>query len=194
MTQHKLLTITGPSCAGKTTLETMLEKRGYSGLVSFTTRPKRLGEVNGEAYWFLTDKEIDTLEGDGQIAEKVRFGGYNYGLLGSELKTKLKTSDCIAVVEPNGVKQLSIYCKDNNIQHIALYITNPPLVLLGRFLNRFKGDSEASVLTYAERIHNMLKSEQEWIFAHDYDIIYTHFDASYNEMVINHIDSVMRPN
>ena len=44
----KLITITGPSGAGKDTVARMLsEMSGYKVLCSYTTRPKREGEIDG---------------------------------------------------------------------------------------------------------------------------------------------------
>lgn len=50
----KLITITGPSGAGKDTVARMLsEMGGYKVLCSYTTRPKREGEIDGVEHHFV---------------------------------------------------------------------------------------------------------------------------------------------
>ena len=50
----KLITITGPSGAGKDTVARMLsEMSGYKVLCSYTTRPKREGEIDGVEHHFV---------------------------------------------------------------------------------------------------------------------------------------------
>lgn len=176
---HTLLTITGPSLAGKSTLESMLVKRyNLQRLVSFTTRPIRDGEVDGDHYYFLNRDVAERKIADGEMAEHVEFQGHLYGLLGTELVSKLQKGSVIAVVEPNGVQQLSKYCKENHLRHSPVFITNSPQTLAARFLQRFKQDEKASPINYATRLVNLMKNEQEWIHAHDYDLIFTRFDSS----------------
>jgi guanylate kinase len=67
-----LLTITGPTCAGKTTLQRLLVARGMQEIVSFTTRPPREGEVDGKDYWFVNPRlQLTTMITGGEIAEHI---------------------------------------------------------------------------------------------------------------------------
>lgn len=198
-----ILTITGPSLSGKTTLESRLVGHyKMERIVSFTTRPIRKGEINGEHYYFLDRSIAEKKIADGHMAEHVEFQGHLYGILGSELQYKLQKNSCIAVVEPRGVKQLSEYCKENGLEHKAVFLTNHPNVLAARFLQRFKEDDKASPLTYSTRLVNMIRDEQNWIHEFDYDLIFTHFDSSnedylvqkvYKDMVESSLPKSMRP-
>jgi guanylate kinase len=80
--------ITGPSGAGKGTLEReLLDRRpGEVELaVSATTRPRRPGEEDGVHYWFLSDAEFDRrIAGEGFL-EWVEYVGHRYGTLRSEI-------------------------------------------------------------------------------------------------------------
>jgi guanylate kinase len=51
---NTLITLTGPSCAGKTTLEDRLIKAGFDRVISNTTRAPRRGEIDGVHYHFRT--------------------------------------------------------------------------------------------------------------------------------------------
>jgi guanylate kinase len=82
--------ITGPSGAGKGTLEQALLARRPGRLelaVSATTRPRRASERDGVHYWFVSDAEFDRLVGDGAFLEWVPYvSGHRYGTLRSEIE------------------------------------------------------------------------------------------------------------
>jgi guanylate kinase len=81
--------ITGPSGAGKGTLErALLDRRpGKVELaVSATTRPRRPGEQDGLHYWFLSDEEFDRRIGEDGFLEWVEYVGHRYGTLRSEIE------------------------------------------------------------------------------------------------------------
>ena len=71
----KLITITGPSGAGKDTVARMLsEMGGYQVLCSYTTRPKREGEIDGVEHYFVEKCNVPR---DKMLAY-TRYGGYEY--------------------------------------------------------------------------------------------------------------------
>jgi guanylate kinase len=81
--------ITGPSGAGKGTLEeALLARRPRLELaVSATTRPRRAGERDGVHYWFVSDEKFDRLVADGAFLEWVPYvSGHRYGTLRSEIE------------------------------------------------------------------------------------------------------------
>ena len=81
--------VTGPSGAGKGTLEHELLRRRPGKLelaVSATTRPLRPGEQDGVHYWFLDDGGFDRLIADDDLLEYVVYvSGHRYGTLRSEI-------------------------------------------------------------------------------------------------------------
>jgi len=80
--------ITGPSGAGKGTLEHELLRRLPGQLelaVSATTRARRPAEVDGIHYWFLSGDEFERRARDGELLEWVEFAGNRYGTLRSEI-------------------------------------------------------------------------------------------------------------
>ena len=82
--------ITGPSGAGKGTLERELVARMPHALalaVSATTRARRRGEEDGREYYFLSDDEFDRRVEAGEFLEWVEYvSGHRYGTLRSELE------------------------------------------------------------------------------------------------------------
>ena len=85
----RVFVITGPSGAGKGTLEAALLARMPDELalaVSATTRPRRPGEQDGRDYHFLGDEEFDRRLTAGDFLEYVTYvSGHRYGTLRSEL-------------------------------------------------------------------------------------------------------------
>jgi len=80
--------VTGPSGAGKGTLErAVLERMPELALaISATTRPRRASEENGREYWFITDTEFTERVADDEFLEWVTYvSGHRYGTLRSEI-------------------------------------------------------------------------------------------------------------
>jgi guanylate kinase len=79
--------VTGPSGAGKGTLErALLDRRADLELaVSATTRDRRPSEQDGREYWFLGPEEFDRRVEAGDFLEWVPYVGHKYGTLRSEI-------------------------------------------------------------------------------------------------------------
>jgi guanylate kinase len=79
--------VTGPSGAGKGTLEkALLDRRHDLELaVSATTRERRPSEQDGREYWFLGREEFDRRVEAGDFLEWVPYVGHKYGTLRSEI-------------------------------------------------------------------------------------------------------------
>jgi guanylate kinase len=86
--RRPVFVVTGPSGAGKGTLEKELLRR-VSELelaVSATTRERRPGEREGREYWFLSPEEFQRRVDAGEFLEHVEYvSGHRYGTLRSEL-------------------------------------------------------------------------------------------------------------
>ncbi len=81
--------ITGPSGAGKGTLERELLRRRPGILelaVSATTRPRRATEQDSVHYWFKSPAEFDRLVAEDALLEWVTYVGHRYGTLRSEIE------------------------------------------------------------------------------------------------------------
>lgn len=91
----RLVVVSGPSGAGKTTvLRRLFECPGLPlvASVSATTRPPRQGEVDGVDYHFLTEEEFALRRRRGDFLEcfQVFAKGYWYGTLYSEVTPSLE--------------------------------------------------------------------------------------------------------
>ena len=91
----RVLILSGPSGVGKTTIVRRLLQRAPVPLmkaVSATTRPPRVGEIDGQAYYFLSQEEFDRRRRNNEFLEcaEVHNSGYWYGTLKSELERARK--------------------------------------------------------------------------------------------------------
>jgi guanylate kinase len=88
LTGKPVFVVTGPSGAGKGTLEKELLRRmpELELAVSATTRERRPGEEDGREYWFLGHDEFERRVEAGEFLEHVTYvSGHRYGTLRSEL-------------------------------------------------------------------------------------------------------------
>lgn len=166
-----IVTLTGPSCAGKTTLEGMLVKRGLVRAISTTTRPKRAGDVDGESYYFVTREGFEQGVALGNFVENVEFGGNYYGLSVPEvMRLKEEGKPIVVVCEPIGQKQIAAWCKTNGFPLYAVFVDNPEQVIAQRFISRLSeeamqglGIDEKTIGSYAGRMKEMMTTERGWV-------------------------------
>lgn len=89
----KIIVFTGPSGSGKTTVIDIMNAKGYPELVSHTTRQKRIADVEGKNYFFVTDEQYDQID----FVEQVHYTGNRYGLSRAEIERKLSTNNIVVI-------------------------------------------------------------------------------------------------
>lgn len=102
-----LFIISGPSGAGKTTLQASLEEQGILPVITNTTRDPRPGEVDGEHYNFIPKEDWDTLVPD--LLESTIYNDNHYGITSTEVDLAMKRSPIAAasvVVDIVGIYNL----------------------------------------------------------------------------------------
>lgn len=130
-------------------------------LVSFTTRPMRLGEVNGIDYHFISKQEYNDMLKNNQFIERTKYGGNYYGISKKELYSKLEKDDAYCIVDFNGVKQMKHTC--NNCT--TVFIHTPKEQAINQMLQR--GDT---VETVKQRMKTFNKERaNKWYY--DYAVI-----------------------
>lgn len=134
-----VVTITGPSGSGKSFLAGLLKNEGFQEAVSTTTREKRVGEIEGESYFFVDKKEFKNRVNNDDFIETVEVNNNLYGLESCNLFKKYGVP-VVIVAEPHGTEKIQKYCKRNNIKILSVFINSPKQVLFERLLSRFKDE------------------------------------------------------
>ncbi len=132
-----ILVIIGKSGSGKSTLAKYLEKHyGYKRLVTYTTRPKREGEIDGVDYNFISKEDFLNLEKSNFFAEtamyKTTFGDVYYGSALLDYINSSPDENTLIVLNPIGLKQLM----ERNIPHESLYLYMEESEILKRLSKR----------------------------------------------------------
>ena len=99
-TQPVLLVLSGPSGVGKTTVAQRLlaNNESLARLVTCTTRAPREGEVDGEAYHFLSVEEFERRVVAGEFLEHAEVYGNCYGTLKSSVREALNAGQDVLIV------------------------------------------------------------------------------------------------
>ena len=148
----KAIIISAPSGAGKTTiLERILPMFGHLTFsVSATNREPRENEINGKAYYFLSDEEFKKGIEDNEFVEwEEVYNGTYYGTLRSEI-TRIWGNGQVAIfdVDVMGALKLKESIGENTL---SLFIKPPSLeVLEMRLQNRFT-ETEESIAKRVKR-------------------------------------------
>lgn len=173
-----IVILTGPTCAGKSTLERMLKDKGLSALKSVTTREPRAGEVDGETYDFVDVPTFDLLVKSDSLVEHVEFNGNLYGLSAASVKQAAALGrPAVVVVEPKGRDQIEDYARKHNWRTVTVFVDNPSNVIAERFLARLVNDCVATkfqigtvklgqymslIEQYSKRLASILSTEAGW--------------------------------
>ena len=134
----KLLVLTAPSGAGKTTIarRLMAEVPGLRFSVSATTRPPRDGEIDGVHYQFLTLGAFsDRLEAGDFLEHEEVYPGRFYGTLRPEMERLAAEADVRAVVLDIDVKGALNVKRLYGDAALTLFIAPPSLAALAARLD-----------------------------------------------------------
>ena len=110
-----LITITGPSGAGKDTLAHILQSvLDCNIIVSYTTRPMREGEEDGREHHFVSHCDVSRKD----MIAYTCYGGYEYWA------TKDQIGQCsVYIIDEDGLRYFSRH--HPNIPVLKIYITTP---------------------------------------------------------------------
>ncbi|MFH1398457.1 MAG: guanylate kinase [Candidatus Omnitrophota bacterium] len=132
-----IFVVSGPSGSGKTTLvQGVLTakklKNKFARSVSFTTRPKRPGEKEGQDYFFVSGPEFKAEVKAKKILEWTRYLGYYYGtpkdFVDRQLKRLKNLFFCIDLRGARNIKRLypdstvTIFIRPGSLKDLPLRI------------------------------------------------------------------------
>jgi len=156
-----LMVVSAPSGAGKTSICREILRRfpKIRFSVSCTTRPPRLGEINGRDYEFISDAEFRERMVRGEFVEWVENYGYLYGTSKKAMEAFLsKGYDLILDIEPRGAKAI----RENYPGGIFIFILPPTFADLKSRLS-IRGESAAVM---ERRLKSSLDEIREALWYH----------------------------
>ena len=139
-----LFIISAPSGAGKSTLAAKLleEDKNIHLSVSYTTRARRPGEVDGRDYHFVDSASFMSMLERGEFLESAEVHGNHYGTSAVWIRTQRDAGhDILLEIDWQGAQQVRRIISDT----IGIFILPPSIAELERRICRRGLDSEAVV-------------------------------------------------
>ena len=162
----EIFVVTAPSGTGKTTLlkPLMAADPRLRFSISYTTRPRRPSEVDGQDYFFVSPRQFRRLRDSGALAEWVEQFGYGYGTSREWVRETVHSGgDLVFDLDSRGAKAL----KHEFPQATLIFILPPSLTELVRRLTDRGGLDPEELARRLENGRAELK-EAEW---YDYLVI-----------------------
>ena len=161
---RNMIVLSGASASGKTEVAKVLAKDyGIVKIITTTTRAKRLNEIDGRDYFFVSCDRFKEMIKEGCFVE---YTEYNKNFYGST-KDQIKENRCV-VIDPSGLKAYSSL-NDPNI--VTFFLECSEDVRYERMLLRGDSVDEANI-----RITNDKETfKKEHIMISDFPIDSEHF-------------------
>ena len=104
-----LFTLSAVTGTGKTTVanRALACDKWLKRIVSYTTRPLRPGEVDGDSYHFVSEEQYRDMQKAGRFCENAKVYNAWYGVCAQDVMKGLEDSDVLLVVDWQGARTLS---------------------------------------------------------------------------------------
>ena len=151
--KNKLIIISSPSGAGKTTLCKLLikKKKNIDLSISYTSRSKRLNEVNGKDYYFVSKKKFENLKEKNFFIETAKNFNNLYGSPYKNINKSIKNNQHILFdIDWKGARKIRRNYNKENI--LDFFILPPSKSELKRRLKKRGRDNNKEInlrLSYA---------------------------------------------
>jgi guanylate kinase len=141
-----LIVFSGPSGVGKSTVRKVFFQEPNLNLVysiSMTTRPIRLGEVEGVDYFFVTKDEFMRNIKEGNLLEYAEFVGNYYGTPKNYVdQLRKEGKNVVLEIEVNGAEQVLAKCPDA----ISIFLLPPSFDELEKRIRTRKTEADEVIL------------------------------------------------
>lgn len=157
----RLIVITGPSGVGKGSLvEKLLQRNKHLWLsISATTRKPRVGEKDGQDYFFLEKEKFEKLiESDGFL-EWAEFAGNFYGTPKNQIQNQLDKNKIVLLeIELEGARQV----RKTFPEAFQIFLAPPSFEELEKRIRGRGTDGEEAIKRRLLRAHQELKAKDEF--------------------------------
>ncbi len=162
-TINKLIIISSPSGAGKTTLCKLLIKKmkNINLSISYTSRGKRLNEIEGKDYHFVTKHKFNELKKKNYFIETSINFNHLYGSPFKNIyKSKNKKMHILFDIDWKGARKIRDYYKNQNI--LDFFILPPSKTELKRRLIKRGRDNNKEIKLRLSYAINEMKHYKEY--------------------------------
>ena len=173
MAKGKLIIVSAPSGAGKTSLVAALvtDDDSLCVSVSHTTRPKRPKEEDGVNYHFTDEQTFLNMLQDGDFLESAEVYGHHYGTSQKWVNEQLeKGQDVVLEIDWQGAAQV----RNLYPESCYIFILPPSLETLTERLRHRAQDDEAIIAKRMEEARTVLQRVCEA----DYMVVNDEFDTA----------------
>lgn len=158
-----LYVIMGKSSSGKDTIYRKLMEDNelkLNKIITYTTRPARAGEVEGNEYHFVDEAKMNEMDRNGKIIEKrayhTVYGVWNYFTADDE-NVKIDRNNYMVIGTLDSYEQLRAYYGEKKV--MPIYIEVEDGERLARALEREREQDEPK---YSEMCRRYLADEQDF--------------------------------
>ena len=166
----KLIIITGPSGVGKgTVVKELLDRNKDIWLsISATTRNPRMGEKDGENYYFISDERFKDMIDKKEFLEWAQFAGNYYGTPLSTVNEKIEKGFVVLLeIEVEGAKQI----KEKFPEALSIFLLPPSKAELEkRIRNRGTEKEEAIDKRLSRADYEIASSDEVDFVLANYDV------------------------
>jgi guanylate kinase len=171
------IVVSAPSGAGKSSicqrLLALCPEMQFS--VSYTSRPPRPNEVDGQDYHFISREAFQTRIAQGEFVEWVENFNHYYGTSLRQMnETLAQGADLLLDIEPRGAKTV----KENFKDGVFVFVLPPSLEELGDRLKKRGHESDEAIQTRFSQAASEIK-EVSW---YDYSIFNDDLDTAVSQL------------
>ena len=191
MSSGKLIVVSAPSGAGKTTIvKAILEK--YPSMlfsVSAATRPRRETEIDGRDYFFLSRQDFERRISVGELVEWEEIYGNLYGTLKSEVDKALSRGKAMLfdIDVKGGLSIKRTYPTDS----VLIFVKPPSIEILEARLRDRKTEDETTFRRRMDRVAMELDLASQF----DYQVVNDDLHTAITEvdkLVVAHTSTAQR--
>jgi guanylate kinase len=167
-----LVVVSAPSGTGKTTVVERLVQivPGLSLSRSYTSRPKRPGEVDGVDYNFISREQFESMIGQDAFLEWADVFGNLYGTAEADTAHERTSGrDLVLVIDVQGARQIRSRCTGT----VGVFVLPPSYAVLEQRLRGRSKDSEAAI----QRRLATARAEIAAFLEYDYVVVNDELDA-----------------
>ena len=173
----KLIIITGPSGVGKgTVVKQLLGKDKDIWLsVSATTRSPRMGEKEGENYYFISEEKFKDMIDKNEFLEWAQFAGNFYGTPLSTVSEKIEKGFIVLLeIEVEGARQI----KEKFPEALSIFLLPPSKEELEKRIRNRGTEKEEAIKSRLSRANYEIASSDKF----DYVLTNQNVNETVNEV------------